>query len=111
MSTLRTIDASTACRLLAEDRAILLDVREPDEHARERIPQATSLPLARLERTPPVEAGGKLVILHCRSGARSALAARELRDAGIDARSLSGGIERWTSEVEADGASGGSASR
>jgi rhodanese-related sulfurtransferase len=96
MTALRAIDASTACRLLAEDRAILLDVREPDEHARERIPQATSLPLSRLERTPPVEAGGKLVILHCRSGARTAANAARLAGAVHgEAAILEGGLEAW----------------
>jgi adenylyltransferase/sulfurtransferase len=90
---------------------VLVDVREPLEHEAAAIGGDELVPRGQVMAARHKWRGGPPVIVYCRSGARSALAARELRDAGIDARSLSGGIERWTSEVGADGASGGSASR
>jgi rhodanese-related sulfurtransferase len=85
-----------ARRLLEEDQAILLDVREPDERARERIAGVTSLPLSRLDRAPPLEAGGRLVILYCRSGARTAANAARLAGAVHgEAAILECGLEAW----------------
>ena len=45
--SLPTIDPVAAKRLLDEG-AVLIDVREPDEHARERVPGARNHPLSRL---------------------------------------------------------------
>ena len=52
--------------------AQLIDVREADEHARERIPGARSLPLSRLEEVELALHDGTPVVFHCRSGARTA---------------------------------------
>ena len=91
--SLPTIDVAAARRLL-DQGAVLVDVREADEHARERVPIAKSNPLSRLA---PVEApAGKAVIFHCRSGARTAANATRLADAAsCEAYVLEGGLDAW----------------
>ena len=69
---LHTITPEDAARLLREGGATLVDVREADEHARERIPGARNLPLSRLEEAELAVHQGKPVLFHCRSGARTA---------------------------------------
>lgn len=46
--SLPTISPADAARLLKEEGAMLIDVREPDERARIRIPGAVGLPLSQL---------------------------------------------------------------
>ncbi|CAH2601984.1 thiosulfate sulfurtransferase YgaP [Rhodovastum atsumiense] len=77
--------------------AVLVDVREPDEHARERIPGALNLPLSRLGAAEPVLPPGRAVVFHCRSGARTqAHAARLAARAGAGpAYVVAGGIDAW----------------
>jgi rhodanese-related sulfurtransferase len=91
--SLPTIDAARA-RLLLDQGAVLVDVREADEHARERVPGARHNPLSRLA---AVEApAGQAVIFHCRSGARTAANAPRLAAATrCEAYLLEGGLEAW----------------
>jgi rhodanese-related sulfurtransferase len=93
---LKTITPADAARLL-RDGAILVDVREPDEYARERIPGATSLPLSRLEEAELAAPDSKPVLFHCRSGARTqGNTARLAAKAGLrEAYGIEGGLEAW----------------
>lgn len=95
-SEVSRVSPTEAARLLAEGRAVLVDVREPDEHARERIPGARLLPLSRVGTAPAVTAEDRLVILHCRSGSRTAANAARLA-AAVEgpAAILDGGLEAW----------------
>jgi rhodanese-related sulfurtransferase len=92
-----------AC-LGADGAPLVLDVRTPAEYAAGHIPQAILLPLQQLD------AGhGRLprqahVVCVCRSGHRSLLAARRLRELGLRAQSLRGGMLRWSGPVAAGGA-------
>jgi adenylyltransferase/sulfurtransferase len=63
---------------------LLLDVREPDEHAKARIEGARLLPLGELAaRSAELEAWRERpVVVHCHHGGRSAKAARWLREHG-----------------------------
>ncbi len=91
--SLPTIDVTRA-RALVEKGAVLVDIREADEHARERVPGARHNPLSRLSSidAPP----GAAVIFHCRSGARTAGSASRLADAAdCDAYILEGGLDAW----------------
>jgi rhodanese-related sulfurtransferase len=94
---LNTITPDEAARLLREGGATLVDVREPDEHARERIPGARNLPLSRLEEAELAVHQGKPVLFHCRSGARTAGNADRLAaKAGLcEAYVVEGGLEAW----------------
>jgi rhodanese-related sulfurtransferase len=91
--SLPTIDVARARRLL-DQGAVLVDVREADEHAREHVPGARHNSLSRLA---TVEApAGKAVIFHCRSGARTAANAPRLAAATqCEAYLLEGGLEAW----------------
>ena len=85
---------------LGAGECVLIDVREPDEHARERINGAKLLPLSRFDPAAAaalVKAGQRLVF-HCRSGKRSADACRMaagLAGTGVTMVSMAGGIEAW----------------
>lgn len=94
---LKTISPDAAAVLLRQGEATLVDVREPDEHARERIPGARNLPLSRLEEAELAVQGGKPVLFHCRSGARTTgNAARLAAKAGLcEAYVVEGGLEAW----------------
>lgn len=85
---------------LAAGAAILIDVREPDEHAREWIEGSRLLPLSRFNAVDALGQAqpGQTVVLHCRSGRRGAEACRmAAQTAGTDRPvvNLSGGIEAW----------------
>lgn len=94
---LHTITPEDAARLLREGGATLVDVREADEHARERIPGARNLPLSRLEDAELAVQQGKPVLFHCRSGARTlGHADRLAAKAGpCQAYVVEGGLEAW----------------
>lgn len=83
-------------RQMMADGALLVDVREPDEHAREHIPGAVSLPLGRRDE---LASDGRPIVFHCRSGMRTAAHAEALRTAamGADCFLLEGGIDAWRS--------------
>jgi len=93
---LKTITPAEAARLL-RDGATLVDIREPDEQARERISGARNLPLSRLESAELAMRDGEPVLFHCRSGARTqGNAARLAAKAGLrEAYAIEGGLEAW----------------
>jgi rhodanese-related sulfurtransferase len=90
------ISATDAARLV-EAGAVLVDIREADEHRRLRIPGAVSMPLSQWASAAPV-AGGK-VIFHCRTGMRTAGIAGRLA-AGTTAETylLAGGLDAWAKQ-------------
>ena len=82
-------------RRMVEGGAVLLDVREPGEWIAGHAPEAVHVPLGALQhqaRELPLD--GRIVVV-CRSGARSAAAARWLNASGFDAVNLAGGMEAW----------------
>jgi len=84
-------------QLLRDRRIILVDVREPDEYATQRIPGALLYPLSTLDATMLPPDGVRQVVFHCGSGKRSASAARARLAAGAPrAAHLTGGIAAWT---------------
>jgi rhodanese-related sulfurtransferase len=96
MSKLQTIAPERAAALM-RDGAVLVDIREADEHARERIPGARHHALSRIDTENPVRPGDDVLVFHCRSGARTrANAPRLLASAGgCQTYVLEGGIEAW----------------
>ncbi|WP_281015577.1 rhodanese-like domain-containing protein, partial [Rhodoplanes serenus] len=71
--TAQAISVEDAKRLI-DGGAILVDVRETNEHARERIPGAKHDALSQI--AGPLDAhGATVVIFHCRSGSRTTAAA------------------------------------
>jgi rhodanese-related sulfurtransferase len=87
---------------LAADKSILLiDVREPWEHQQARIEGAKLIPLREIPANLQQIETADNIILYCHHGMRSLDAAAWLRQQGVaGARSMSGGIDRWTTEVD-----------
>jgi len=82
---------------------LLIDCREPDEHAIARIEGAVLIPMQTIpERLPELEPqrAGRIVV-HCHHGVRSLRVVRFLRDRGFaGARSMAGGIDAWSLEID-----------
>ena len=98
---LSDIEPRDARDLHASGACIIVDVREPDEHARERIAGAKSVPLSSLTAASIAALGSKSVVVHCKSGRRSADAAMrcaELTSRGISVANLRGGIDAWKAQ-------------
>jgi sulfur-carrier protein adenylyltransferase/sulfurtransferase len=74
---------------------MLLDVREPFEHAAASIEGSVLIPMGsvldQLEALPK----DRPVVVHCQSGGRSSRVAAALRQKGYDAINLTGGIQAW----------------
>ncbi len=83
------------------DGVFILDVREPQEYRICAIPGSTLIPLGDLPaRLHELEGRGEMIV-HCKSGVRSAKAVKLLREAGFaQARNLRGGILRWIDAVD-----------
>jgi rhodanese-related sulfurtransferase len=80
---------------------VLVDVREPHEAEIASIPGAKLIPLGELPARMHELDSADEIVLHCRSGARSATALRLLRDAGFTKlKNLEGGILAWSDEVD-----------
>jgi len=95
-SILPSVDPRTVQAWLQEGAAVLIDVREPDEHARERIAGARLAPLSRFEPASLAAEAGKTLVFHCNSGNRTAQAAERLSRAGGErACQLDGGLQAW----------------
>ena len=85
------------------DNIFLVDVREPNEYEIVSIPGATLIPKgeflsgAALERLPQ----DKRIVLHCKSGVRSAECLAVVKDAGFsDAVHVGGGVLAWIKQVD-----------
>lgn len=90
-----TISPAEARRLM-DAGAVLVDIREPDEHARERIPGAKLVPLSKIASGLPDVGNAKQVIFHCKSGGRTAAAIDHLRPVAADeVYLLEGGLQAW----------------
>ena len=88
-------------RIDRADGVFVLDVREPQEFQICRIPGSTLIPLGDLPKRLGELEGRSEMIVHCKSGVRSAKAVKLLREAGFDgAKNLRGGILRWIDTVD-----------
>lgn len=90
------IDASTLCRWLASDMAVLVDVREEWEFAQDRIPGAINLPLSKFDIRKLSDDDGRRLVFACAVGRRSAQAAGIMLATGHDkVTHLRGGMLSW----------------
>lgn len=75
---------------------VIIDVRGPDEHAKEHIPGSINIPVDQLQKTDWSSFKDKTLLVHCRSGNRTTMAQPIIET--IPAKRiycLSGGIEQW----------------
>ena len=82
--------------LLSGRQILLVDVREPDEYAAQRIAGAVLCPLSTLDVQALPPDGLRRVVFQCGSGKRSAMAAQARLAAGAPrVAHLTGGIGAW----------------
>ncbi len=90
-----------AAALQRGDDFDLIDVREPYEAQIAAIPGARLIPLGTVASAMATLDKTRRIVVMCRSGKRSADAARQLMDAGFgDVTNLAGGILRWSADVD-----------
>jgi len=77
--------------------AFLLDVRQPEEHARGALPDSLNIPLPQLRDRINELDKSRFIIIYCQSGLRGYLAERILKQSGYKAANLSGGYITWKS--------------
>ena len=83
------------------DKLLLIDVREQWEYDLAKIPGAKLIPLGTLPANLNALLDADEVICYCHHGMRSLDAAVWLRQQGVEsAKSMAGGIERWSLEVD-----------
>ncbi|WP_136612128.1 rhodanese-like domain-containing protein [Sinomonas albida] len=75
--------------------ASIVDVREADEYAEARVPDAKNLPLSGLASSLGDLPPHRPVYIMCASGGRSARATAFLAEQGFDAVNVLGGITEW----------------
>jgi rhodanese-related sulfurtransferase len=94
----RDLSPEEVARGLADGDIVLVDVREPNEAAVERIPGSVLVPLSAFEPEEIPNPKGLAVVFFCRSGNRSVKASQIAQAAGLpyDAH-LAGGIIAWKS--------------
>jgi rhodanese-related sulfurtransferase len=95
---IKEINVETLKAWLASNQAILIDVREPYEYAQQNIAEAILLPLSEVCVAALPDLQGKKLVIHCRSGMRSANACAALlaEDPELDVYNLAGGILAWS---------------
>ena len=74
---------------------MLVDVREPFEHASARIEGAILIPMGEIMSQLEILATDRTIVVQCQSGGRSARVTAALRAKGYDAVNLTGGIQAW----------------
>ena len=98
MDTITTTELRT--RLATGFDGLLIDVREPHEHAVSNIPGARLIPLGTLPDHLAELPRDREILVHCKMGGRSARAVQFLLDNGFtQVRNVSGGIDAWLAEA------------
>lgn len=92
--------AELAERLRAKEGVLLLDVREGWEVQVSRIASARHVPMNELPGALDTLERARETIVYCHHGTRSAMVVHWLRQQGYRARNLTGGIDRWSREVD-----------
>ncbi len=101
MEDLEILPTEVKARLDRGENVVLVDVREPWEFEICRIQGAKLVPLGSLAASLSTLPDAGELICYCHHGMRSLDAAAWLRFQGFEkAKSLAGGIERWSREID-----------
>ena len=88
-------------RLDARERLVIVDVREPREVEICALPGSVRIPLGALGRNLDRLSPADEIVVHCKTGVRSARAVELLRASGFqNVWNLEGGIDRWARVVD-----------
>jgi molybdopterin/thiamine biosynthesis adenylyltransferase/rhodanese-related sulfurtransferase/molybdopterin converting factor small subunit len=80
---------------------VLVDVREPHEIAISSFPDSVKIPLGTIAKNLNRLSTADEIVVHCKSGQRSAKAVQFLREAGFKkVKNLAGGINRWAERID-----------
>ena len=82
-------------RLQARPEVVIVDVRQPVETRSGTVPGAVLIPLTEFGRRLDELPRDRPILTICRSGHRSPLAARQLKQAGYDVTDVDGGMMAW----------------
>lgn len=95
------VDVAGFKQVVTQDSAFILDVRTPQEYAEGHIANATNIDVhlpnfveQAVQRLPQ----GRTIAVYCRSGKRSAMAAKMLTAKGFKVVNLLGGYMAWTAQ-------------
>lgn len=93
------IGVDEAKRRLHAGKAVLVDVREPDEWQAGHIAEATHIPLGTIAARSSTLPTNREILLICRTGNRSALAQERLAQAGVtNVTNVEGGMIAWVEQ-------------
>lgn len=94
---IKTVDAATLKRWIDSEETVVVDVREPAEHAAENIEGANLLPLSVVSKNALPQVHDKKLVIHCHTGKRGNNACKKLlaEDPNIEVYNLEGGISAW----------------
>ncbi|MDJ0942312.1 MAG: rhodanese-like domain-containing protein [Kiloniellales bacterium] len=93
---LREVDARTAKGWLDQGRAVLIDIRESDEYAREHILGSQLVPLSGFDAADFPRDHDKIAVFHCASGDRTGTAAPQILGRGFkEVYQLKDGLSGW----------------
>ncbi|WP_396588580.1 rhodanese-like domain-containing protein [Bermanella sp. R86510] len=89
---------------IIDNGAILLDIREPSEFDAGHLPNAVHIPRGLLEfmvgNNPNLSDFSKPIVVYCKNGGRSTLAADLLQNMGFEhIHMLEGGFDNWAGTV------------
>jgi len=88
-------------RLNRGEKVLLVDVREPWEYSQCRIAGSVLIPMGMIPANLQQLDGDDDVICYCHHGMRSLDVANWLRSQGVaSAKSMAGGIDRWSMEID-----------
>ncbi|HSH25411.1 MAG TPA: rhodanese-like domain-containing protein [Massilibacterium sp.] len=100
MSTITVQEVEELIKDSIPSNVELIDVREPFELAVAKIPGVKNIPLGELPNHINEFKKDKTYIMVCRSGNRSGVATNYLRQVGINATNMVGGMVIWGGPVE-----------
>ncbi len=95
----RNVGVAETVRLIEEQKAVVVDVREKGEYRAGRIPNSRHIPLGQISRRVKdlEKVKGRPIIVSCRSGRRSAVASIVLSKHGFsNVYNLKGGVTAWS---------------
>jgi rhodanese-related sulfurtransferase len=102
--TFEITPAEVKQRLDAGEPLVLIDVRQPEEHAIARIDGSELVPMNTVPHaleSLEEKAESATLVVFCHHGVRSANVVNWLRGQGISGcQSMAGGIDRWSAEVD-----------
>lgn len=97
-ATSGSLQPNDAVAKINREKAVIVDVREPEEYVQGHIANAKNIPLSQLdERLPQVAKNKALpVILVCAKGSRAVRAEQQAKKLGYEkAQALAGGMKAW----------------